>query len=444
MTVPSTVPKEDFRHKTLFYGTAGEYLADCLEFVRGGLAAGEPVLVAVPQANLSPLRSRLGEAAEAVSFVDMTVAGGNPGRIISSVLRPFFDEHPARPVRVISEAIWPGRTAMEYPACIQHEALVNLAFTGRQASMLCPYNAVSLPPSVLTDAARTHPVIVQGGRPNFSSTYGDPVQVLDAYNRPLPEPPVVGDTILIDAAATPRTIRRFVHGCARSAGMIPEQLTKLLAAVDEVVTNTIVHTRRPGILSIWQEGDWIACEVEDSGHILDPLVGRRPSAPFDIRPRGLALVQDVCDLVRMHSDETGTTIRIWVRLHDGPPTPLGAVPQRHAHPGRADQRGVEELDRAQVFLRIDDAGEVGVDEPATEALLPSIASSPVFDERQWALHTNGDADYAPASNQHVRHEQGAPPPGQKAAAGQEQQEREVRHHGRFSEHPIAHRDHLPD
>ena len=388
----SRASHDAFRHRTLFYGTSGEFLADCLDFVRGGLTAGEPVLVAVPGPNLAPMRARLGESGKRVSFLDMSIAGRNPGRVISGVLRPFLDEHAGRPVRIIAEATWPGRTAMEYPACIQHEALVNLSFTGQNASLLCPYNAVALAPSVLMDAARTHPVIVQGGRPANSASYGDPMHVAQDYNRPLPEPPVVGDTILIDAAATPRTVRRFVHGAGRSAGMEAGQLADLLLAVDEIVMNTIVHTHRPGILTIWQEGDWVACEVQDSGHILDPLVGRRPATPFDVRPRGLRLVHDVCDLVRMHSDETGTTIRVWVRLHDGPPTPLGQVQDRQAEPGRRDDAGHEQLDREHVLRRVDHPREVGVDESATQAFFPGVAPRPVLHHGERALNADGDAE----------------------------------------------------
>lgn len=173
MNQPSRGAQEASRHDALFYGTSGEFLADCLDFVRGGLTAGEPVLVAVPGPNLAPMRARLGEPGKRVRFLDMTTVGRNPGRVIPSVLRPFLDEHAGRPVRIIAEATWPGRTAMEYPACVQHEALVNLAFTGQNASLLCPYNAVALAPGVLMDAARTHPVIVQGGRPATSASYGD-------------------------------------------------------------------------------------------------------------------------------------------------------------------------------------------------------------------------------------------------------------------------------
>jgi anti-sigma regulatory factor (Ser/Thr protein kinase) len=55
----------------------------------------------------------------------------------------------------------------------------------------------------------------------------------------------------------------------------------------------------------------VVCEVGDRGRIADPLAGRLP-APRDQRGgRGLLLVNLVADLVRVHTGETGTTIRCW-------------------------------------------------------------------------------------------------------------------------------------
>ena len=44
---------------------------------------------------------------------------------------PAVDAHPDKHVRVIGEPIWPGRSDLEYPACVQHEALINRAFAVR-------------------------------------------------------------------------------------------------------------------------------------------------------------------------------------------------------------------------------------------------------------------------------------------------------------------------
>jgi hypothetical protein len=70
----------EFVHPALLYRDSDEYLAATVPFIRDGLAAGEPVAVAVPDPNLALLRDALGADAERILFRDMTVAGRNPGR----------------------------------------------------------------------------------------------------------------------------------------------------------------------------------------------------------------------------------------------------------------------------------------------------------------------------------------------------------------------------
>src|SRR5690348_4935569 len=129
-----------FSHPALLYQGPWEYLAGTLPFIRDGLAAGEAVAVAVPGPRLELLRARLGEAAGRVRLLDMPGVGRHPGRIMVEVLRAAVDAHPGERVRIIGEPIWAGRTEAEYPACVQHEALINMAFAGRRTTIMCPYD----------------------------------------------------------------------------------------------------------------------------------------------------------------------------------------------------------------------------------------------------------------------------------------------------------------
>lgn len=184
MTAPSVEP---FVHPALFYRGEEEYLHGTVPFVRDGLKAGEPVAVAVPGPNLAMLKAALGEDVAHVKFLDMTEAGRNPGRIIPRVLRAFADTHRHTRVRIIGEPIWAGRSTVEYPACVQHEALINPAFQGRDVTILCPYDADRLDGQVLTDAYATHPLIISGGRERPSTSYA-PEHVVARYNQPLEQP----------------------------------------------------------------------------------------------------------------------------------------------------------------------------------------------------------------------------------------------------------------
>jgi anti-sigma regulatory factor (Ser/Thr protein kinase) len=141
------------------------------------------------------------------------------------------------------------------------------------------------------------------------------VHLAARYDTPLADPPEGADVdvMVFDAGIGARGARRFVHEHAQRAGMAPERIADLRVAVHEVVMNTLVHTGRPGILSVWRQDGYLVCEVQDSGSITDPLAGRRAPEAFD-GFSGLFLVHEVCDLVRTHLTGRGVTIRMYLQV----------------------------------------------------------------------------------------------------------------------------------
>lgn len=303
----------DFVHEALLYRDDEQYLAGTLPFVRDGLAAGEPVLVAVPQRGIDLLRRALGGQAEHVEFLDMRRAGRNPARIIPGVLTAFTDNNATANgrVRIVGEPIWPERTELEYPACVQHEALVNTAFEDRSAWILCPYDTANLTPAALRDAEATHPVVVEGTRRRPSADYREPFLVAEEFNRPLPAPPPDAVTRRFDLD-TLAGLRRLVAGFAADVGLTADQVEDLVLAVNELTTNSVVHAGGAGTLLLWREGGSVVCEVRDAGRIENPMVGRRNPGVSPGGGYGVMLVNLLCDLVRVHTGEDGTAIRVYV------------------------------------------------------------------------------------------------------------------------------------
>ncbi|MBV8860384.1 MAG: MEDS domain-containing protein, partial [Mycobacterium sp.] len=127
-----------FTHSAFLYRTPREYLDSLLPFIVDAVAADQAVLVALPEPNLAAVSEGLGRSAARVTMTDMTEAGRNPGRILGELLSGFADKHRDRPVCVVGEPVWPSRSEVEYPACVQHEALINRAFTGRDITVVCP------------------------------------------------------------------------------------------------------------------------------------------------------------------------------------------------------------------------------------------------------------------------------------------------------------------
>lgn len=303
---------EAFAHPALFYRTEQEYTQQTVAFLRKGLTNGEPMAVAVPGPNLELIKAGLGGDAEGILFLDMTEAGRNPGRIIPKVLRGFAYAHPNGRVRIIGEPIWAGRSAVEYPACAQHEALINAAFEGRAVTILCPYDEVRLDPEVIADVKITHPTLISGeGHESVSDVY-DWQAVVDRYNQELPTAP--------DAAAFSYggedlpAVRQFALAQATRLSMARERLMDVELAVAELTTNSVVHGGGRGTLAIWAEQGQLVCEVRDAGRLTDPLAGRRPPEPGQLGGRGLMLVHYVTDLVRVYTGDDGTTVRFYLSL----------------------------------------------------------------------------------------------------------------------------------
>jgi anti-sigma regulatory factor (Ser/Thr protein kinase) len=305
-----TVTAEPFAHPAFLYRGTEEYLAGIIPFVIEGLAAGEPVAVAVPTPNLPVVQAGLGDLASSVEFIDMTEAGRNPGRIIPGVLLAFADAHPGA-VRLVGEPVWAGRSTVEYPACAQHEALINLAFQGRDVSILCPYDMENLTSSVLADAFRTHPVMLNAAGTWSSAAYA-PEDVVAEQNLPLPEP-VVAATMEFDITSL-SAARRFAGEHGALCGLDPFRAEDLTLAVSELCANSVLHGRGHGVLRVWSESGYVVCEVSDGGHIADPLAGRRPAISGQPGGRGLLLVNRIADLVRIHHRADGTSVRAYLTL----------------------------------------------------------------------------------------------------------------------------------
>ncbi|MGH3209169.1 MAG: ATP-binding protein [Trebonia sp.] len=116
-------------------------------------------------------------------------------------------------------------------------------------------------------------------------------------------------------------VRALVRQHARQAGLTEGRASDLVLAVSEVAANTLRHTRSAGTLAIWHDQDEVVCEIRDAGTIADPLVGRRKPPPGASGGHGLWLVRQVCDLVELTSDGSGTTIRMHMALR--PPGAAG-------------------------------------------------------------------------------------------------------------------------
>ncbi|MFJ6723150.1 MULTISPECIES: sensor histidine kinase [unclassified Streptomyces] len=306
---PSGRDETPFRHELYPYDGEAQFLSGTLGFIREALDGGEAVVVAVPSDKTSLLRGELADE-PAVTFVDISTIGPNPGRLVA-VWEAWMRERGegGRPVRGIGETAWrTARSAAQVSELRYHEWLLNRAFARSPAwSMLCPYDAADGDQAALRSLSRCHPLIRQDGQyvPNEGYLVGAEYP-FDALTDPCDPYQEMGYTHG-DLAA----IRAKVSQCAADAGVSAERLPKLAVAVTEIATNSIRHGGGGGTLRTWSQDATFLCEFRDSGHIVDVMAGRRRPTPDQIGGRGLWLAHQLCDLVEIRSTaERGTTVRL--------------------------------------------------------------------------------------------------------------------------------------
>jgi anti-sigma regulatory factor (Ser/Thr protein kinase) len=298
-----------FAHIALFYRTASQYAQEAGQFIRAGLAADEAVMVAVPRPRALLVRDELGVYASGVTFADIATVGRNPGRILSA-MHAFAQAHGSQAVRYVGEPGWHSRTAAEWQEVARHEVLVNVAFSGQPVKALCPYDAAALAPAVLAEAMRSHPALLQAGRVRPNGSFEGPE--VGAQDDPLPDPPP--DAAVLVYRDEPGSARDFARDRAKAEGLREPKITDLVIAVGELAANTLRHTDGTGSVRVWRSGSEVICEVRDGGHIGDVLAGRLCPAADAGRGHGLWVVHQVCDLVEMRTNDSGTTLRLHMAL----------------------------------------------------------------------------------------------------------------------------------
>jgi MEDS: MEthanogen/methylotroph, DcmR Sensory domain/Histidine kinase-like ATPase domain len=299
-------PHSSYRHEAFLYRGEDDFLTGTVPFVCDGVAAGQPVMVAIRGSRLPALRSALGPVADDVLFVDMTELGHNPARIIPG-WRRFLAERCVddRPVRGVGEPIWAGRRPAEVSEAQLHEALLNVAVEPDTPLWLrCPYDLDSLTEADLDEAARSHPILVEAGVLRGSCSYGGMQHVEDLFAADLAEPDQPTEGIALPAA--PAEVAALVGRHAEAAGLDAERATSLSLAVRELTAAAIAGCR----LRIWIEPGALVCELRDPDPVDDPLAGRVQPADDEPDERGLWQANQTCDLVQVRSTPDGSTVRV--------------------------------------------------------------------------------------------------------------------------------------
>jgi anti-sigma regulatory factor (Ser/Thr protein kinase) len=305
---PVHLDGSQFRHAALFYRGLEEFTGTVAPFIREGLAASEPVLVAELPDRIDALEAELGPDATRVSSLDMAELGANPARIIPA-WRGFVEQHAGSAVRGVGEPVWAGRSPAELDECRLHESLLNVAFDDVVSDfrLLCPYDADALPGAVLADAQRTHPVV---GPVRQRATYEGHAHALGEFRRALPGPSEVLERMEFGAEDL-TGLRSVVHRLCELVRLRGDVVEDLVLATHELASNSVIHGGGGGLLRGWREDEALVLEICDTGVIADPLVGRAQPAPLSEGGRGVWMANQLCDLVQVRSGDDGTSVRVY-------------------------------------------------------------------------------------------------------------------------------------
>ena len=111
-----------------------------------------------------------------------------------------------------------------------------------------------------------------------------------------------------DRPADLAEVRAFVRARAGDLGLPERRADLLTLAVSELATNTLQHTAGGGRVRLRIESGRLLCDVIDQGPIR--RLGRTMPAAQEVRGRGLAIVERVCDEVGIESEDGSTRVRL--------------------------------------------------------------------------------------------------------------------------------------
>ena len=111
-------------------------------------------------------------------------------------------------------------------------------------------------------------------------------------------------------------LRHEVSARLHTAGLAGDRLQGFVLAVNEIVTNAVLHAGGQGRLALWLADDSALCSVTDSGPGIPAEYLTVPDMPkaYEVGGRGIWLTHQLCDEVMVATGPIGTTICLRILL----------------------------------------------------------------------------------------------------------------------------------
>lgn len=163
-------------HRLSMYGSDEELVAAAAPFLSRAVEHQEPALAVTTRRNISLLRRGVGDAVDAIRFVESSSWHTSPLAALDD-LEEFcataFEQRAAwaRVVVQLAWAQWPASAARSW---IRLESLLNVAFAHSPVSILCVCDTRSLNTRIERQLSLTHPETSAPGDPAQSPACTDP------------------------------------------------------------------------------------------------------------------------------------------------------------------------------------------------------------------------------------------------------------------------------
>jgi transcriptional regulator with XRE-family HTH domain len=167
-------------HRVFMHESDQQFLAAALPVLGEGIERSQCVLAVTTAARTGLLRDALDDRSKHVEFADSADWYRSPNAALNGY-RAFVKERSeagAAWIWIVGEADWARSSDAEITAWTRYESIINLAFASSPVTVVCSYDARSLPANLVADARRTHPEIVRGSETSASPMYREPEDLL--------------------------------------------------------------------------------------------------------------------------------------------------------------------------------------------------------------------------------------------------------------------------
>jgi anti-sigma regulatory factor (Ser/Thr protein kinase) len=303
-------------HELVLYDSDEELLATVVPFLREGLAAGEPAVVAWDETRAALLRAAMPDADEVV-FLDGGQAYARPTRAISAFREMLagYAAAGAGQVRIAGELATHPST---WDWWARYESAGTQAYGDFPVWFLCSYDTRTTPGPAREDALRAHPYRVGTGGQHLPNERYVPAAEFRAHSA-VSTDPLQATAPLIELVNEPLATARRAIRDAEAAGQLPPTVDTgaLVLVGNEALTNGIFHGELPVRVRLWAGPDRVVAAVSDRGPgPSDPAAGLLPAThALTAEPgrhshagQGLWLIHEFADHVSFAATPDGYTL----------------------------------------------------------------------------------------------------------------------------------------